>query len=398
MTTNTKPRTQQELIRVGDCLYRSSHTHVYYAIFERDGRQVKRSLRTTDPELAKRRREDLRRKVERLTASDAKVLPFVEYKRDETTGQLTDELIGGLAKRWYDAAGVALKPKTLHMYRNSIKMLSKSFGTLTVRNITLRRVEQWAAQRSGECSARTFNCDLEVLRRILDYAAKHGLVLDNPAREIPRRALSTRKAVIPTKEQFRQMVATMRQRNGHDSAALVEFLAYSGCRLAEVVGDAGHGKPPMVWGDVDFQMKTFTVTGKGRGDAGKTRTVPLFAPLERLLLTIKAKLPVEPKASDTVFNIGSAMTSIVHACKKLNLPKFCHHTCRHFFASNCIEAGVDFKVIAGWLGHVDGGVLIAKVYGHLRDVHSREMARRITFDVEAETPANVISMTAAATN
>ena len=64
----------------------------------------------------------------------------------------------------------------------------------------------------------------------------------------------------------------------------------------------------------------------------------------------------------------------------------------HFFCSNCIEAGVDFKVIAGWLGHVDGGVLVAKTYGHLRDVHSREMAKRITFDAEAVTPDNVVPM------
>ncbi len=56
---------------------------------------------------------------------------------------------------------------------------------------------------------------------------------------------------------------------------------------------------------------------------------------------------------------------------------------RHFFCSNAIESGVDFKVIAGWLGHVDGGVLVARTYGHLRDVHSREMAKRITFDAAA---------------
>ena len=52
---------------------------------------------------------------------------------------------------------------------------------------------------------------------------------------------------------------------------------------------------------------------------------------------------------------------------------------RHFFCSNAIEAGIDFKVIAGWLGHKDGGYLVAKTYGHLRDAHSFEMAKRMTF-------------------
>ena len=398
MKDTAKPRNQQKLTHVGDCLYRSSLTDVYYGIFERDGRQVKRSLKTTDRELAKRKVEELRRKVERLTADDSKTLPFAEYKRDEKTGATTNELIGGLAKRWFDAAAVSLKPKTIRMYQNSIKMLARSFGNQTVRSITLRQIEQWSTQRSAECSARTFNVDLEVLRRILDYACKHGMMLDNPANEITRRKLSHEKIIIPTKDQFRQLLETMRKNTGKDSADLVEFLAYSGCRLAEVVGDTSYGssKPPLLWGDVNFELKTFTVQGKGRGDEGKTRTVPMFPPLERLLLTLKAKLPAEPKATDRVFEIESAMTSIVNACRKLELPKYNHHVMRHFFCSNCIEAGVDFKVIAGWLGHVDGGILVAKTYGHLRDAHSAAMAKRITFDAAGETPANVTPMPQAA--
>ena len=41
---------------------------------------------------------------------------------------------------------------------------------------------------------------------------------------------------------------------------------------------------------------------------------------------------------------------------------------------------MDFKAIAGWLGHKDGGVLAAKTYGHLRNEHSAAMAQRMTFD------------------
>jgi hypothetical protein len=59
-------REHQQLIHVGDRLYRSSLTEAYYAIFQRDGRQVKRSLKTIDRGLAKGELEELRRKVERL--------------------------------------------------------------------------------------------------------------------------------------------------------------------------------------------------------------------------------------------------------------------------------------------------------------------------------------------
>ena len=50
-------------------------------------------------------------------------------------------------------------------------MLAQHFGSLTVRSITLREVEQWATQRSGEVSPRTYNVDLDVLRRILTTLA-----------------------------------------------------------------------------------------------------------------------------------------------------------------------------------------------------------------------------------
>ena len=49
MKATPETRKHQKLIHVGDCLYRSSRTDVYYAIFQRDGKQVKRSLKTTDP-------------------------------------------------------------------------------------------------------------------------------------------------------------------------------------------------------------------------------------------------------------------------------------------------------------------------------------------------------------
>ena len=41
--------------------------------------------------------------------------------------------------------------------------------------------------------------------------------------------------------------------------------------------------------------------------------------------------------------------ALITACKKSGLPHFGHHSMRHFFCSNAIEAGCDFKVIAEWL-------------------------------------------------
>ena len=48
-------------------------------------------------------------------------------------------------------------------------------------------------------------------------------------------------------------------------------------------------------------------------------------------------------------------------------------------AHACIESGVDIPTISRWLGHKDGGVLAMKTYGHLRDEHSSQQARKVSF-------------------
>src|SRR5271156_2347645 len=110
----------------------------------------------------------------------------------------------------------------------------------------------------------------------------------------------------------------------------------------------------------------------------EVRTISLSSPLRRLLEDLKGK--GNEQESGRIFALDSAKKALITACRKAGLPHFGHHAMRHFFCSNAIEAGCDFKVIAGWLGHKDGGVLVARTYGHLRNEHSEAMAKKITFD------------------
>jgi integrase len=182
------------------------------------------------------------------------------------------------------------------------------------------------------------------------------------------------------------MVSAMRQpvtRDASASADLAEGMAYSGMRLGEAT--------ELLWGDVNFDLKFFTVTGGELLTKNhEARTVPMFPTFERLLLAMRDRLAIPPQPDDKVFQIGNARKAIATACHRAGLPQYTNHTCRHFFCSNAIENGIDFKVIAGWLGHKDGGILVAKTYGHLRDEHSTAMAKRMTFDAAGDEAANVV--------
>ena len=65
--------------RIGENLYRLKSTGTYYALFKRGGKQIRKSLKTTDKDLAKRRLSTQREKVSRLnTDKDTRNISFAE--------------------------------------------------------------------------------------------------------------------------------------------------------------------------------------------------------------------------------------------------------------------------------------------------------------------------------
>jgi integrase len=386
----TTPIVNQALQYAGENLYRNQSSGVYYALFKRDGKQIRRSLKTTDKDLARRKLAKLRDQVARLSAADAKQLPFAEYKRDEATGEPTKELIGGLAKRWLDVATATLKPSTKLRREVAIASLYPFFRDLTVRNIGRRQVEEWITKRNQQVSAQTFNIEAETLRLILDYACRHGLLLENPAADIKRKRLTTKPIVCPDREQFKAMLAHMRtnkgKRDAEQSADMVEFLGYAGWR----VGEARN----LQWQHINFELGQITIAGDAETGTKNRRakTVPMSPPLIRLLTRLRDQLPQPAQANDRVFAIDNPRKAIETACRALKFPHFTVHALRHFFITNAIEAGLNFRVVAALVNHSDGGALLARRYAHLRDTHLTESAAKLTFDAAGETPANVVQL------
>jgi len=258
-----------------------------------------------------------------------------------------------------------------------IRQLNKHFGSLPVREITTSVCHEWEKRRVEKIGASAFNLERSILIAVLNFAIRESLLLENPAVVVPRRKIPKSKIVIPSKDQFNLLVNTMRARDRRAwiAADLVELLAYSGMRVAEATA--------LTWGEVDFAQGRFTVSGGIKGTKnGEVRIVPLFPAMRSLLERIHNG--AVPNPNERVIPITTAQKAIEGACKKAGLPRFHHHLFRHFFVSQAIEAGIDFKTIAAWVGHKDGGLLVAKTYGHLRDTHSFEMAKKMTFAATTE--------------
>ena len=345
------------LTKVAECLYRNGHG-TYFALIKVRGKQIKRSLKTEDSALARRRLAELRTKAHGLSGDER--------------GMTFDHL----AERWLALKKGDLRPGSWKRLVGILRVVKPFFGGLPVRSVGQKQIEAWKIKRGALVGPRSFNYEREILRRLFEYA-RTGLriILENPAQDIKKRKVGKAQLVIPTKEQFRVLVETLRaEPRATDAADFVEFLGYSGLRLGEAT--------QVIWRDVKFDADSLLVTGGEQGTKNhEVRTIPLFPPLRRLLERLA--LAQGGAANARLFPFDSVKKALGTSCRKASLPHFGHHAMRHFFCSNAIEAGCDFKVIAGWLGHKDGGVLVAMTYGHLRNEHSTAMAKRMTFDLAA---------------
>ena len=338
-TSNETPQSSP-FAKVGECLYRHQSSRVYYALVKRAGKQHRKSLGTSDRKLAERKLSAFRAKVGVLS------------KQKNASGITFDDL----AKRWLETVKPGLKTRSFERRENSINQLRPYLGHLTVKQLAASVFEEWAAKRSEKIAASTFNNERESILGILDYAVREGLLLENHARVLKRRKLPRPALTIPSRAQFSSIVATLRSagKRSQTAADLVEVLAYSGIRLGEATA--------MRWSDVNFDESRFTVTGGEEGTKNhEARMVPLFPAFRSLLESLRKR--DEPESNDLVVPIASAKRALETTCTKLKLPDFSHHSLRHYFVSNAIEAGVDFKTIAAWVGHKDGGLLVAKTYG-----------------------------------
>lgn len=357
---------------VGENLYRRESSGVYYALVKRGRKQFRRSLKTTDRELAKRRLSELRAEIGSLVSHDASTLTF--------------EVV---AERWQASVRHTVKESTAARRERCVKALSPFFAGLTLRNVTPAHCERWVTKRGYKIAPQTFAHELDTMNGVFGYAKEQGLILRNPAQSIKRKRILPAKIEVPSREQFQQLVAAIRfsdgredsQEKAKDGADLVELLAYSGCRLGEACN--------LRWRDVAVARNSLTITGGERMTKNyETRTVPMTDALFGLLSRLKAEQKSKP--SDYIVKIGSAKKCLATACKRLGFPRFTHHDFRHFFATTCIESGVDIPTISKWLGHKDGGALAMKVYGHLRQEHSFAQIKRVQFGCEQ--PANVVSL------
>ncbi|MBT64988.1 MAG: hypothetical protein CML13_17450 [Puniceicoccaceae bacterium] len=365
-------------------LIRNAASGIFYARFRQLGKIKFRTLETTSISVARYRLREIIGQVDELRKNQSAVslgIPTLSQCIERARGRV--------------AADGHLKERSKEAWEGSFRKLEKTWpGALDIPvDRAARMVSDWftSFQANGTefkvpgtkttrkgASISSCNKAIAGARRIFEIAVESGALARNPVDDMRGRKYRSpqqKEVDMPDKEDFLNMVQRARgyadgKGRQQSAAELIEGLAYTGMRLGEAAA--------LVWGDVNEKREVIRIR-EGKTKAAR-RNIPIIPPMSDLLARMRArreKLGEGLGVDDLVFAVSEAQKTLTRACGEANIGRLTHHDLRHFFATVCIQSGVDIPTVARWMGHADGGALAMRIYGHLRDEHSTKMAKGV---------------------
>jgi integrase len=281
-----------------------------------------------------------------------------------TVGEWIEEWVAREADR------VDIKDRTKLLAEERGRALKRSaMAGMVLKRVKERDVLDWFRGECSRVSPGTANLRLAGWRSVFGLAKEWGELAVNPAAEVKRKPVIKRLRRTVAPGVIRDIARSIRgqeSRYSRETAAMVEAAAFSGLRPAELA--AVEGK--------DIQGGWLAVRGGKEGTKNRReRLVPINPALEEIIEREGWR-----ERAGRLFTIKRASRPMRAACLRLGVPHVTQYDLRHFFATSCIERGIDVATVAEWMGHQDGGVLLLKTYTHVRKAHSAAAAAGLRFD------------------
>jgi integrase len=197
----------------------------------------------------------------------------------------------------------------------------------------------------------------------------------NPTEKLGKRKPNGKHLELPKREQFAEIVRLVRNEGAWCSQQcgdLIEFLAYSGCRLTE----ANHVK----WTDVE-EDGIWIHGGEAGTKNSERRLIPIVPAMSKLLYNLREdpRYVRNEARQGYVLSVCECQKALDKTCATAGVKRMTHHDLRHLFVTRCIESGVDVPTVAKFAGHKDGGALLMQTYSHLLKDHGQAMAAKVSF-------------------
>jgi len=193
--------------KVGECLYRYSNG-VYYGRIRVDGKEIKRSLRTTDKVLAKRRLSEFRDEQRQTDRSQGKL----------TVAELCDRYLQTIQNQ---------KLKTIERKTLIVRRIKEHWPTGRLSQVAKVRpsdVDLWLSRYTFGSVSR--NLHIACAKEVLAMAVRDNVIARSPAAHLRGVKLSRPIRITPSFQQFRSIIADVRAQvfnaDAHESADFLE--------------------------------------------------------------------------------------------------------------------------------------------------------------------------------
>lgn len=335
--------TRQLLIKIPNhsCLYRHKTNKTYYGIKKHRGKRKEHSLETKDRKLAERK---LKVWIKNLDTIDAEA-------EKTTLAQLLEKfqmIRKGASKSTTDTEqGIIKKLKATWAYGLDIR----------VSKIRPSMLDQWLAQHERELMNSSYNRYALFLKQLFEVAVDDRMITESPLARMKKtwKRPQTPVRLIPTQEQFEAIVKSIRAQelNGKaaESSDFIEFMGRAGLGQAEASS--------ITLDDIDWEQSRIRVR---RRKTDQLFYVPIYAHLKPLLKKLCKRFPPPAPRNQKLFQIKDARKALTNACKRLGLQHYSQRNIRQALIRRLWQSGVDYKLIAKWQGHQDGGKLILGTY------------------------------------
>jgi integrase len=304
-----------------------------------------------------------------------------------------DRKLADIGEEWL-AVQHHLRPRTRQLYETALRRhINPRLGNKRIGDITVDRVAAFLVdlQEAGLAGSTIRNV-MTPLGRILSYAARRGLISENPINRLERGErprIGRREMRVLDRDEINALLqAAVRSYRPILATAL-----FTGLRQGELLG--------LTWADIDFADEAVHVRCQldrsGERTAPKTpqayRQVILMPSLARLLREHKVASPYSgpedpvfatltgaPMHYRNVSRRGFAAAVVKSGLDQPGQPRLRFHDLRHTFASLMIAQGLNIVYVSRQLGHSTPSFTL-NVYSHLFD--RAEHSRRASDALEA---------------
>lgn len=276
-----------------------------------------------------------------------------------------------------------LSPKTIQSYQEDLRHFIGWLdeNKLDLKELTPEKLDEFLTFTAGqvEYSPTSVARHFSSLRGFLKYMQNQGEYDFSTESMLAGPKLGHYLPQYLTREEVDSVFESAANgKNPLRDTALFELMYSAGLRVSEVLG--------IKLSQVDLDNEWLTPIGKGN----KQRLVPMGSKAkENLKAWIEKGRPLTHPTTDNVIlnSKGKPMSRMgawkivqqhtAHLAKDVS-----PHTFRHSFATHCLEAGMDLRVLQELLGHAD--ISTTQIYTHIdkefikqehRQYHPRETAR-----------------------